>query len=495
MKKQCTVFLVLGSVLTFAACVAETRSSLMGDDIDIHPDVVQPAAAMTITCPATALVFLLASSERMSRIASWDLMQPDRDEADEAEQKGARNFATAIAKARTDLEQALARDPGCRGENDSGARTKLMFVSIIDGNGTSDSRISSSFFGYEGTTWRRMGTRNWKYTRNRLTPLGKPATGTEGLPVQETFELDMSGDATKIAAIFASNGFESINSNEELTSGTYRPDQITYIIKAHGARILTSNRYKPTLTSLTEYFGNGVTAQEWEPAIFLDTNGPAGTLSGPAFSAHWDKDQFGDLTAGDGDQTSGDGSPSDSTSGDFDQTSGDGFETSGKGLAFSDAVLDHDAQTEYRGSKRYGVYGTYLTPHTNIGARRIRFPVAARKVTAGWSGLAPMPKNLIILDACYGSDKILSALQYNGTGAGNTVVLASASPLYYHFLDYSALGFSGLLKFPALLERLKKGENLTTAEAKLAENMTNGTLANNSVQQNRENKKLTIWAD
>jgi hypothetical protein len=164
--------------------------------------------------------------------------------------------------------------------------------------------------------------------------------------------------------------------------------------------------------------------------------------------------------------------------------------TSGsKSLAFQETLIK-GSEKKYLGKRILGSFATYADlkgTSPDIGAAaHISFPVGNAQNTS---------KNLMILDSCYASEKILNAVEYAPGVAGKTVVLASVNELYFEFFDYSKLDLAGFLKMPEVLEKLKTTKNLTDSEKELLVDMSNGTLEWGNDDKKSDFKKLNIWND
>jgi hypothetical protein len=464
-------------------CTSESGSASKSDDIEVHDDFVSQAANISLVCPSDALVFLIGSSEAASSIPEWNIDTPSRTKVEEDGKHAAAKFQTAIEKAKLDLIAAFARDPKCP------KPFELIFASILDGPESLDSSIETTHFGLEtkdGSTaakWKMSGSRNWTLSENSL------------VPRDAAFELNMATDVGNIIQILAKNNPQSITADSKLVAGgVIIPAQIHYVIKTHGARIATDAMYQPTLENLKEFPRQQISNNQWQSGILMDTHGPTANISSSVFSAHWNpKDILAVLalnTAGEGNSDTAGESNFDTAADGFYDTAGEYGMTSGsKSLAFQEALVK-DSETKYLGKRVLGSFATYAdlkgTSPSMGAAAHLTFPVGNAQ-NAG--------KNLIILDSCYASEKILGALEYAPGLAGKTVVMASVNELYFEFFDYSKLDLAGFLKMPTLLEKLKHNHNLSDGEKELLANMSKGTLAWRSEGANSDFKKLAIWND
>ena len=494
MNKSVILFLIITfSANLHFACNSETTSELKRDDSQIHNDFARQAASIELNCPRDALVFLIGSSEEASRIEEWNIDSPSKAKVEEDGHLAAKKFQAAIEKAKSDLTTAFAQDPKCQGS------FELVFASIIDGPDSLDSSIETTHYGSvakEGSTtlkWKMSGTKSWSLSGNRL------------VPHAEAFELNMATATSKITQILAKNSFQSIANSKKLESGSaIVPAQIHYVLKTHGARIATDAAYQPTLENIREFPRLALSASHWQSGILMDTHGPSANSTSSVFSAHWSPAdvQAAQLqsTAGEGPSdtaadgitnTAGDGETKHNTSGDGNgDTAGEYGMTSGsKSLAFQDALIKGSEKT-YLGKRILGSFAAYADlkeTSQDIGAAaHISFPVGNTQNVG---------KNMIILDSCYASEKILNALEYTPGVAGKTVVLASVNELYFEFFDYSKLDLAGFLKMPVLLEKLKTNNSLSESEKELLVNMSKGRLAWGNDDIKSDFKKMSIWID
>jgi hypothetical protein len=473
------------AVNLFLGCTEESVSTPKSDDIDIHDDIAKQTSSMQLECPSNALVFFIGSSETPSKIDLWDILSPSRSEVEASDSESARKFEAAIQKASNDLIASFAQDPKCR------SPFELLFAAIIDGPGSMDSSIETSHYSFtskeggEQKKWKKTGTKKWTLMDDNLE--------LQGIP----FELNMAKDVGNITQILAKNSFLAVEREKTLKTNTpIFPAQIHYIIKTHGARIATDSRYQPTLNNIKEFPRQDIEKSQWQSAILMDTNGATTQHKSPIFSAHWNPTDISGamlgMTAGEADyDTAGDGSNAHYTSGDsVRDTAGDpGATSGGKSLSFQEALVE-SSRSEYLGKRILGSFATYSDRKNrapSIGEdSQLSFPVGHAH-SAG--------KNLIILDTCYASEKILGALEYTPGYSGKTVVLASVNELYYEFLDYSKLNLDGFLKLPILLEKLKNSNKLSLAEKELLANMSKGTLNWQNNETKSAFKELTIWND
>lgn len=470
MIKHFTKFAFFVALIIHPGCRPQSQSDTKRfEGSKINKDIINPLANININCPDTAMLVFIGSSESMSRIESWQKKSPTLEDMNEKKRKGDVRFQESIEKAHKDLKEALIKDPACS--------TDLMYVAVIDGPSTNDSKIETIRYRNTDQGWRPSAVKKWQLS-----------SGT--LKVSNVaFELDTSRDVDRIVKILTSNQFNAIESKDSLSEGDSIPSQISYVIKAHGGRVATAARFQPNLESLKEQMNNPLTDDEWEPAILADTNGPNGTLRSPAYSPKWDRETLesylGQMSSNSSNTAGGQDPDGTITSDENDSDDA----TTGVDFAFSEAIGNNSAAS-VENRTRFGAYATYVSPHAE-GVSTLSLPVPSVN-TQG-----KLHKNLVILDSCYGSEKVKSALKYKGSKAGNnTVILASLSPIYYEFLDYSTLGFAQLIKFPSLLERLKNGSDLTEDEQKLIKDMEDGSLsAPRSGLDNKNNKKLTIWLD
>jgi hypothetical protein len=466
-------------------CTKESVSTSMSDDIDVHDDVAKQTSSIQLECPSNALVFFIGSSETPSKIDQWDILSPSRSEVEANDNESARKFEGAIQKAQNDLIASFAQDPKCR------SPFELILASIIDGPGALDSSIETIHYGLKSKE--DGAQKNWKKTGNKKWALKDGKLNEQDM----SFELNMAKDVGSITQILAKNSFLAIRNEKTLkTNPDIFPAQIHYIIKTHGARVATESKYQPTLDNIKEFPRQNIDKSHWQSAIFMDTNGAVAPINPNVFSAHWNPSDISatmlGMTAGETNyDTAGDGASVHNTSGEsVRDTAGDpGATSGGKSLSFQDALVD-SSRTEYLGKRTLGSFATYSdrkNKAASIGEdSQLSFPV-------GHSHGAS--KNLIILDTCYASEKILNALEYAPGFSGKTVVLASVNELYYEFLDYSKLDLAGFLKLPTLLERLKKSDKLSAAEKELLANMAKGTLAWQNNETESAFKELTIWVD
>jgi len=468
-------------------CTGEPASELKADDIDVHDDFARQTSNIKPICPNYALIYLIGSSESAGSITSWNIDFPNRLTIEINEKNSAKKFQAAIEKAKHDLTKSFAKDPKC------GESFHLVFAAIIDGPENLDSSIETIHYGMTAKTggidlvWKRLMNRQWSLKGNKL------------VPRKSKFELNMAQDVATIIQIMAKNTHQSLATDNSLSLGlSIIPDQIHYILKTHGARVSVDPKHQPTLENMKAYPREDITSSQWQPAILMDTNGPTSPLSSSVFSAYWNPEDIDEVQAFKGKIPGGESSADASGDSILSNTSGDGiFDTAGeigmtsgsKSLSFQDSLLDN-AEPTYLGKRSLGAFATYANVKGNTSSigesTQIKFPVGNAQ-TGG--------KNLIILDSCYASEKILHALEYADGTPNKTVVLASINELYFEFFDYSKLDLANFLKMPVLLEKLKKNANLKDSEKELLSNMTKGTLNWQNNETKATFKQLAIWID
>ncbi len=465
------------------ACTREAITTLKDNDIEVHDDFAHNTTGIELKCPSSALVFLIGSSEAASTVEEWNIAEPSKEDVDTHGQASANKFQAAVQKAKTDLTASFAKDPKCK------TPFELVFASIIDGPGSLDSSIETVSYGMkikEGTTaasWKKIKTKQWTLSDKNL------------VPFEAAFELNMAKDVGVITQILAKNTFASIVTSKNLTIGdAIFSAQIHYVLKTHGARVATDAQYQPSLENMKAFPRQEIVKTQWQSAILMDTHGPEVRTASSVFSAHWNPEDIkavmSSYTAGDGSSnTAGDGHMGTNTAGEiYNDTAGEPGMTSGtKSLTFQDNLIAGGERT-YLGKRVLGSFATYAgNGEASIGEE-------SQLILPAGNGQNPS-KNLLILDSCYASEKILGALEYAPGVAGKTVVLASVNELYFEFFDYSKLDLAGFLKMPVLLERIKNSTNLTADEKKLLANMTKGSLNWQNGTTSSAFKELAIWID
>lgn len=252
-------------------------------------------------CPSRPLYVFVGSSER---VALDDAAEP------------AAAFGREVDRAYAELQASLATRPACL---DAHKVESLALLGIIDGDGQDDSRIVTTKFGWDDSSWSVESTVEWLWQ------------GTATLDT-EPFELNVAADLSKIIWEFA---------------GQEPYDQIVYLVKAHGGRLALGG---PDL----------------EPALLFDTHGPEGRLASSLYAPlapPAKADQSSPATA-DVDE----GNPTSNID--------EGDRTSGKGLAFSTLVNPVAAPGTADSPRFLGQAATYDDLSTKtVGTHRLSLPL------------------------------------------------------------------------------------------------------------------------
>ena len=334
-------------------------------------------------------------------------------------------------------------------------RGRTLFLSITDGPGFQDSAIKTIWYGYKKGTgqklvWGQLHSQDWHWNhRSQKVLAGK-----------KPFELRLSTDLAKIIKLMSRLDVKGEIQSEPLapSSNAYYGvnffDQTTFVIKTHGGLANESASAVPNLVERDMPSTNF-------PLLLLDSHGPDYTLLGSEFYIPlWYHESACHLYKDSDIRTTENETILDQY---YEEEGCSGKKAKASPTAGIDSISCNTASSGksqiLRRSKKGGLppfhdHADILKPDAVITLGEgvtyealQEFPAGIKPFTLleGKANISEKTADLIILDSCYGSDKIneiIPRTQKDATGQGHIITIASPNPLYYDLIRYDLLSDS-----------------------------------------------------
>ena len=347
----------------------------------------------------------------------------------------------------------------------SGNRGRTLLVAITDGPGHNDSKIETTWYGFQtkttsGAKWTKTFEGQWMY--NHRTDQLVPGDGP--------FELNLAKSIHSIILRLSRMNDQGVlqevpfSPHSGFRNGIQYFDQTTYVIKTHGGLTKSNLAATPNLFD-REDDANG------HPILLFDSHGPKGKLLGSdLYIPFWYKSSACQLYKDPDLQTKDNQALlqrlykeegcDDTASFEEAPTAGvDGMSCNTAGTGKSQ-ILHHNQNLPLPGfhktpdaSRPDGILtlGEAVT-YTKINP----YPkgIYPLKLLAGSKERAVFSADMVVLDSCHGSDKInaiFNADKELDNDFGHTITITSPNPLYYDLIRYNLLSASDYRMFNRIM--------------------------------------------